>query len=113
MKTAIKRVYEPASETDGIRVLVDRLWPRGLTREAAKVDSWMKEIAPSTLLRKWFDHDPEKFESFADQYIHELNQNHKAVSDLKKLLKKGKVTLVYGAKNPDCNHALVLQRFLG
>jgi uncharacterized protein YeaO (DUF488 family) len=113
MKTVIKRIYEPAAAADGTRVLVDRFWPRGLTKEAAKVDFWMKDIAPSTQLRKWFDHDPEKFERFGKQYTLELQQNDTAVKALKLLLKSGKVTLVYGAKHPDCNHALVLQQFIG
>lgn len=113
MKTAIKRIYEPAAASDGTRVLVDRLWPRGLTREAAKVDVWLKEIAPSIPLRKWFDHDPEKFERFAKEYTHELQQNEGAVKALKALLKSGKLTLLYAAKNPACNHALVLQQFIG
>jgi uncharacterized protein YeaO (DUF488 family) len=112
MKTTIKRVYEPAAKTDGTRILIDRLWPRGLSKEAAKVDVWLKEIAPGTALRKWFAHDPKKMESFAKKYKEELEQNPDAVNELKQYIKKGKVTLVYGAKDPECNQAVVLQSFL-
>jgi uncharacterized protein YeaO (DUF488 family) len=112
MKTTIKRVYEPAAKTDGTRILIDRLWPRGLTKQVAKVDVWLKDIAPGTELRKWFAHDPKKMESFSKKYIAELEENPDAVTELKQYIKKRKVTLVYGAKDPECNHAVVLQSFL-
>ena len=112
MKTTIKRVYEPAAKTDGTRILIDRLWPRGLTKEAAKVDVWLKDIAPSPALRKWFAHDPDKMEEFAKKYTRELEQNPDPVNELKQYVKKAKVTMVFGAKDPACNHALVLQSFL-
>lgn len=112
MKTSIKRVYEPAAKTDGTRILVDRLWPRGLSKDAAKVDIWLKDIAPSNGLRKWFDHDRNKMDAFTQKYTLELEQNSTTVNELKEYISMGKVTLLYGAKKADCNHALVLQQFL-
>ena len=112
MKVTIKRVYAPADKSDGTRILIDRLWPRGLSKEAAQVDIRLKDIAPSTALRKWFAHDPKKMEAFAEKYILELQQNPGPVNELTQHMKKGKVTLLYGAKDATCNHALVLQSFL-
>ncbi len=109
MKIKIKRVYETPEREDGTRVLVDRLWPRGLTKEKAKVDLWLKDIAPSTELRKWFGHDPAKWEEFQKRYVVELKGNHESVSALKEQMKKGAVTLVYGAKDEEHNEAAVLQ----
>ena len=105
----IKRVYEKPEKDDGIRILVDRLWPRGLTKEKASIDLWLKEIASSTELRKWFGHDPEKWKEFKKRYIDELKKNKEHVSLLKDQLKKGMVTLVYGAKDEEHNEALVLK----
>lgn len=108
----IKRIYEPAEDSDGKRILVDRLWPRGVKKEAANLDEWMKEVAPSVALRKWFDHDPAKWEKFSLQYITELKQN-KAVTDLIELLKYNQTgTLLYAAHDEQHNHAIVLQHFL-
>lgn len=112
MKTSIKRVYEPAAKSDGYRVLVDRLWPRGLTKEKAAVDLWLKEIAPSTELRKWFQHDPEKWSQFQTKYKKELKENDEVVDQLKKEIKKHKVTLLYGAKDEEHNEARVLLKYL-
>lgn len=109
MKVKIKRVYEKPDKEDGIRILVDRLWPRGLTKEKASVDLWLKEIAPSTELRKWFGHDPAKWKDFQKRYKQELKKNNEQVLLLKEQLKKGIVTLVYGAKDEDHNEALVLK----
>lgn len=109
MKINIKRVYEKPDKKDGMRILVDRLWPRGLTKEKAEVDLWLKEIAPSAELRKWFGHDPAKWEDFQKQYKQELKKNHEQVLLLKKQLKKGIVTLLYGAKDQEHNEALVLK----
>lgn len=109
MKIKIKRVYENPDKEDGIRILVDRLWPRGLTKEKAAVDLWLKEVAPSTELRKWFDHDPAKWKGFKKRYQQELKMNHEQVLLLKKQAKKGIVTLVYGAKDEEHNEALVLK----
>lgn len=112
MKTSIKRVYEPTAKSDGYRVLVDRLWPRGLTKEKAAVDLWLKEIAPSTELRKWFQHDPEKWSQFQTKYKKELKENDEVVDQLKKEIKKHKVTLLYGAKDEEHNEAKVLLKYL-
>ena len=109
MNIRIKRVYEQPSHEDGKRILVDRLWPRGLSKEKASVDLWLKDIAPSTELRKWFDHDPSKWAEFKQRYLHELKDNSEAVQVLKDELKQGQVTLVYAAKDEEHNDALVLQ----
>jgi uncharacterized protein YeaO (DUF488 family) len=105
----IKRVYEEPDEFDGIRILVDRLWPRGLTKERACVDLWLKDIAPSTELRKWFGHEPNKWEEFKSRYLGELEENREQIRLLKQEMDKGTVTLVYGAKDEEHNEALVLQ----
>ena len=105
----IKRVYEKPEKDDGIRILVDRLWPRGLTKEKAGIDLWLKDIAPSTELRKWFGHDPVKWKEFRKRYSNELKKNEEQVSLLKDKMKKGTVTLVYGAKDEEHNEALVLK----
>lgn len=108
----IKRVYQKPEKEDGKRILVDRLWPRGLTKEKAKVDLWLVEIAPSTDLRKWFGHDPSKWNEFQKRYRKELKNNIEQVSILKKQLKEGVVTLVYGAKDEEHNDAHVLMEWL-
>lgn len=113
MTVTIKRVYEAPSAHDGTRVLVDRLWPRGLTKAKAAVDLWLKEIAPTTELRKWFGHDPDKWAEFTRRYRAELTANTEQVALLRSAMKKGKVTLVYGAKDEKHNDAVVLQKFLG
>lgn len=111
-KLEIKRVYEPPSPDDGFRILVDRLWPRGLQKLDAKVDEWIKEVAPSTGLRKWFKHDPEKWPEFTWRYKEELKHNH-AIADLREALKShSKSTLVYGARDTEHNHAIVLKDYL-
>lgn len=107
----IKRVYDKPEKEDGRRILVDRVWPRGLTKDKASVDLWLKDIAPSTELRKWFDHDPAKWQEFRKRYKQELKENNEQVSVLKEELKKGKITLVYGAKDEKHNQALVIQEF--
>ena len=109
MKLKIKRVYEQLSKEDGMRILVDRLWPRGLTKRKASIDIWLKEIAPSTELRKWFAHDPKKWNEFRKKYLQELKDNQEQVSILKECLKNGAITLVYGAKDEEQNEALVLK----
>lgn len=108
----IKRVYEAPHAEDGTRILVDRLWPRGLTKEKAKVDLWLKEIAPSAELRTWFGHDPEKWPAFRTRYRAELEANEEPLARLRSEMKKGPVTLVYGAKDEEHNDAVVLQQFL-
>lgn len=108
----IKRIYDEPAGSDGVRVLVDRLWPRGVSKPRAALDRWLKEIAPSPDLRVWFDHKPERFEEFSRKYSEELEHNP-AVHDLKELMANNKVvTLLYGAKDPVVNHAAVLKRFL-
>ncbi len=104
----IKRVYELPDRSDGRRILVDRLWPRGLTKEKAKVDLWLKDIAPSTELRNWFDHDSDRWEEFKDRYLTELKGNHEQIRLLKNELEKGTVTLVYAAKDKEHNQAIVI-----
>lgn len=108
MNIKIKRVYEKPGEEDGFRVLVDRLWPRGLTKEKAAVDLWLKDIAPTTELRKWFDHDPAKWNEFKKKYFTELKENKAPVAVLKDHLKEKTVTLVYAAKDEEHNEALLL-----
>ena len=112
MNIKLKRVYEQPDKKDGERILVDRLWPRGLTKEKAAVDLWLKEIAPSTELRKWFDHDPEKWKSFRGRYETEISHNYDLVRVLTDKAKGGIVTLVYGARDHKHNEALVLKQFL-
>lgn len=108
----IKRIYEAALKEDGKRILVDRLWPRGLTKEKAKIDLWLKDIAPSTELRKWFGHEPEKWNEFKERYIEELKHNEKQTSILKELLKTESVTLVYAARDKEHNEAVILKDYL-
>ena len=112
MKLAIKRVYEEPDKDDGIRILIDRLWPRGLSKEKAHVDLWLKEIAPSTELRKWFAHDPAKWAEFKTRYRAELKHNSEQLAVLKQAIAKGPVTLLYGAKDEQRNDAIVLQELL-
>ncbi len=112
MTIKLKRVYETPAKEDGTRILVDRLWPRGLTKEKAHVDLWLKEIAPSTELRKWFSHDPAKWAEFQTRYKAELKNNPEQVVLLKKEAAKGKTTLLYGAKDEQHNEAIVLQQLL-
>ena len=111
MKIQIKRVYEKPDAKDGFRILVDRLWPRGLTKEKAALDLWLKDIAPSTDLRKWFNHDPEKWKEFQKRYRKELKENKEAVDTLKEHLKKGTVTLLYAARDEAHNEAEVLKDY--
>jgi len=108
---AIKRVYDPPSSEDGYRVLVDRLWPRGLTKDAAKLDLWAKDLAPSPDLRKEFNHQPERFAEFTHHYLSELARNP-VVAAFRAELKRPKVTLLYGAQDRANNHAVVLKDFL-
>jgi len=112
MKIMIKRIYEGPAQEDGSRILVDRLWPRGLTKQKAKIDLWLKEIAPSTELRKWFGHDPEKWKEFRKRYYKELKTKSEQIQILKEYQRKGVVTLVYGAKDKEHNEALVLKELL-
>lgn len=108
----IKRVYDPPDKDDATRVLVDRLWPRGLRKERAAVTLWLKEIAPSAKLRKWFGHDPARWTEFSRRYRAELAQNEEAVAHLAALSAHGRVTLLYGAHDTEHNHARVLAAYL-
>ena len=112
MAINIKRVYDPYDANDGKRILIDRLWPRGLTKERAHIDLWLKDIAPSTELRQWFSHDPAKWNEFQKRYHTELKANKAAVNRLKDELGQGRVTLVYGAKDEVHNDAAVLKDLL-
>lgn len=112
MEIEIKRVYEDAENDDGIRILVDRIWPRGLSKEEAQLDDWMKEIAPSTELRKWFNHEEDRFPEFSKKYKKELESNKNLTETLLKKAKKHKLTLVYSAKDEAHNQAVVLKEFL-
>ena len=108
----VKRVYEKPSRKDGLRILVDRLWPRGLTKERAAVGSWLKDVAPSTELRKWFGHDPAKWKQFQLSYRKELRGKKGALELLKQKSEERTITLVYGARDKEHNEALVLKRTL-
>lgn len=108
----IKRVYEAPSPEDGTRILIDRLWPRGLSKERAQVDMWLKDLAPSTNLRKWFRHDPVRWPEFQIRYAHELDRCSEAINKLLTCLQQGRVTLLYAAHHPDCNHAVALKSYL-
>ena len=108
----LKRAYERPSPDDGFRVLVERFWPRDLDEKHAKVDLWLKEVAPSPELRKWFGHDPAKWEQFQKRYWKELEEKEEAVQLLKQKGKQGTVTLVYAARDEEHNSALALKRFL-
>ncbi|HKD47083.1 MAG TPA: DUF488 family protein [Rhizomicrobium sp.] len=111
MTIAIKRVYDPPKPSDGFRVLVDRLWPRGLTKEKASLDLWAKEVAPSPDLRREFNHRPEKFAEFKKLYRFELAKNP-ALAAFRRELKRPRVTLLFGARDPKVNHASVLADYL-
>lgn len=108
----LKRAYEAPTASDGLRVLVDRLWPRGMSKDAAKIDWWHKEIAPSTALRTWYGHDPARWEEFRSRYYDELDRNPEAVHALQAKANTGTVTLVYGAKDTEHSHALALRDYL-
>ncbi|MBC9246323.1 DUF488 domain-containing protein [Paracoccus sp. 11-3] len=109
---ALKRAYEAASPDDGLRILVDRLWPRGVSKEKADLDDWMKDIAPSTALRKWFNHDPAKWAEFRQRYKTELAQHPEQMAKLRELAQKQKVTLIFGARDTEHNEAVVLKDVL-
>jgi uncharacterized protein YeaO (DUF488 family) len=115
MNITIKRVYEPARSSDGLYVLVDRLWPRGLSKARAHLDHWMRGVAPSLGLRKWFSHDPAKFFDFQQAYRHELSEDEEKQRCVTKLIEWSRtqtVTLLYAAKDSECNHAIVLLHYL-
>ncbi len=112
MEIKLKRIYEAAEKSDGTRVLVDRLWPRGVSKVEAQLDLWLKDVAPSSELRKWFGHDPDRWAEFQRRYRRELSKNHEAVEQLAALAHKGRLTLLYGAKDETHNEAVVLKEFM-
>jgi uncharacterized protein YeaO (DUF488 family) len=112
MDVRLKRAYDPASPTDGYRVLIDRLWPRGISREQARLDGWEKELAPSATLRQWFGHDPRRFEEFRRRYIEELRNERPRLTSLRRRAREGTLTLVYAAHDTEHNGAVVLAEVL-
>jgi uncharacterized protein YeaO (DUF488 family) len=111
-KIKIHRIYEFEEQVEGYRILVDRLWPRGISKDRAKIDLWLKEIAPSNDLRKWFHHDPENYLEFKKRYFKELDQNPEVVQTLQDILKKQDVVLLYGRRDKENNQAVVLKEYL-
>ncbi|MDX8530954.1 DUF488 domain-containing protein [Mesorhizobium sp. VK25A] len=112
LEVAVKRVYEAPAKTDGQRVLVDRLWPRGVSKKDAELTLWLKEIAPSDELRQWFGHDPERWAEFQKRYRAELDANSEALAQLRGVMRDGKVTLLYGAHDEAHNNAVALAAYL-
>jgi uncharacterized protein YeaO (DUF488 family) len=108
----LKRAYEQPAPSDGLRILVERLWPRGLTKERAAIDLWLKEIAPSQELRRWYGHDPDKWPEFQKRYRAELERNPEAVAELRAKVRAGHVTFVYAAKDEKRNSALLLKDYI-
>jgi uncharacterized protein YeaO (DUF488 family) len=108
----LKRVYEPASSSDGGRYLVERLWPRGMKKTALRIDAWLKDVAPSTTLRQWFNHDPKKWEEFQRRYRRELKANPDALRPILNAAQRGNVTLVYSSHDAEHNNAVVLKEYV-
>lgn len=109
---ALKRAYDPPDEADGVRVLVDRLWPRGLTKKSAAIDQWPKDVTPSNELRKWFHHDPDRWDEFRRRYLAELKDKSSEIDELRKLAQTGPITLIYAARDTPHLHATVLRDVL-
>jgi uncharacterized protein YeaO (DUF488 family) len=112
MHLHVKRAYEPPAETDGRRILVDRLWPRGLTKQSAAIDFWAKAVAPSNDLRRWYQHDPAKWAEFRKRYFQELEANPAGVRELLSQVEKGAATLVFSSKEERLNNAVALREYL-
>lgn len=112
MPIEIKRIYEDPDPDDGTRVLVDRLWPRGVSKEDAELDEWLRDVAPSDELREWFDHDPDRWEVFVERYHHELGERDEPVERLQSMANEGRLTLLYAATDTDRNNALALKCYL-
>ena len=108
----LKRAYDAPAAADGTRVLVDRLWPRGVKKDKAAIDLWAKELAPSTELRKWFGHDPERWTGFKRRYAAELREHADELADLRRLARRGPVTLIYAARDQEHNEAVILRDML-
>lgn len=111
-KLKIKRIYEQASKDDGIRILVDRLWPRGIKKADARIDYWLKDIAPNNVLRKWFNHNPNKWKEFCHQYYQDLVSKKEIINTITQELAKGDVTLIYAAKDEQFNNAQALKEYM-
>jgi uncharacterized protein YeaO (DUF488 family) len=109
----VKRVYDPVSPGDGKRILVDRLWPRGIRKEEARIDEWLKEISPSTELRKWYSHDPDKWQEFKQRYKAELREKTELLEKIRGEARKGTVTLLYSSKETLLNNAVALKELIG
>ena len=112
MNVSLKRAYDPPQRSDGYRILVDRLWPRGVSKEQLQLDLWIKEVAPTTALRKWFGHDPTKWEGFKRKYFRELDHSRDALQPILALLSRSRVTLLYGARDARFNDAVALKEYL-
>ncbi|MCP9447342.1 MAG: DUF488 family protein [Nitrospira sp.] len=112
MKVSVKRIYEPSAESDGFRVLVDRLWPRGVSKETAHIDLWLREIGPSTALRKWFNHDPARWTEFRRRYHLELKDKSNLLASVVEQARTKPITLLYSAKDERHNQAVALRSFL-
>ena len=112
MDVRLKRAYEPPARSDGYRVLIDRLWPRGVSKEQAKLDEWARELAPSSELRRWFGHDPARFPEFERRYLNELASQEEKLRELRRRAREGTLTLVYGARDREHNDAVVLAELL-
>ena len=112
MDVRLKRAYEPAASSDGYRILIDRIWPRGITREEARLDEWARELAPSSELRRWFGHDPARFAEFTRRYSEELAAQEGKLRELRRRAREGRLTLVYGARDSAHNDAVVLAQIL-
>lgn len=112
MNICLKRAYEPAVPSDGYRILIDRLWPRGVSRERAKLDGWERELSPSTELRRWFGHDPGRFEEFRCRYVEELRGQRSRLTELRRRARGATLTLVYAAGDTEHNDAVVLAEVL-
>ena len=114
LSVALKRAYDEPAPSDGTRVLVERLWPRGISKERARIDMWLKDVAPSTELRKWFNHDPQKFQEFRRRYEKELKADaaQKALAILHEIAKHGQLTLVFAARDTDHSNAAILREIL-
>jgi len=108
----LKRAYDQPAHEDGIRILVDRLWPRGVRKVDAAIDQWMKDIAPRAALRQWFGHDPVRWEEFRRRYAHELKEHHKEIEELRSLARRGPITLIFAARDSTHNEAVVLRDLL-
>ena len=112
MAIRLKRAYDEPAQNDGYRILVDRVWPRGISKKESRLDEWLKNIAPSTELRKWFDHDPDKWEQFLERYFRELDEHKQAIDKLITLATNGRLTLVFAAKDRDHNNAIALKKYV-